>query len=254
MEPLVTAYRVDRCLTITLNRPQKMNCIDREMLQLLDQQITDAEMDRQVNVIVIRGAGQRAFSSGGDLKGFTALDEVQVVDWIRHGNDVFNRVENVLKPTVAVIQGYAYGGGLELALACDFRIAASDATFCNPELRHGWIPGWGGMARLRRLVGEAKAKELVFLGDVIDAATAHHIGLVSRLVDDGDLEATLQKMVNTLSDAPSEALAFAKAALMDPSRQTFGTDLMLDMLSNRWSKLSAQQTPTREKAKSRSES
>jgi enoyl-CoA hydratase/carnithine racemase len=241
MQPLVLAECVDRCLTITLNRPQKLNCIDREMLRQLDRTMAEAEVDRQVKVIVIRGAGQRAFCSGGDLKGFRSLDEVDVVDWIRHGNDVFNRVESMLKPTIAVVQGFAYGGGLELAVACDFRVATTDARFSNPELRHGWIPGWGGMARLRRLVGEARAKELVFLGDVLDGPAAHAIGLISRLVDNADLEAVLDEMVRTLSEAPGETFAFAKAALMDPARQTCGPDLMLDMLSNRWSKQTAQQ-------------
>ena len=148
MSNLVLDKVWDGACHITLNRPDKHNCIDIPMLRMLNEALARAANDDAVKVIVICGAGDKAFSSGADLKAFGALSTAEIPYWIRLGNAILNRLSTLPKPTVAAIQGYAYGGGLELALACDFRIATLNAKFSSPELQRGWVPGWGGFPRL----------------------------------------------------------------------------------------------------------
>lgn len=198
---------------ITLNRPDKHNCIDIAMLRQLDDKVAAAGDDGAAKVVLVCGAGAKAFSSGGDLKAFSALSAAEIPDWVRLGNAVLNRLATIPKPTIAAIKGYAYGGGLELALACDFRIAAPEAKFSSPELKHGWVPGWGGLTRLRRLLGEAKAKEIALLGDVLDANEATRIGLVTKVVAPGSFEAELNTFVDRLAALDAGSFAAAKAVL-----------------------------------------
>ena len=152
---------------ITLNNPLKLNCIGFEMLRTLDHALDEISENELVHVLLIQGAGDRSFSTGADLKEYRSLSTEQGEEWIVVGNQIFNKIESFPKPTVAFINGYAIGGGLEMALACDFRIGTEKAILSSPELQHGWLPGWGGMTRLRNLVGEAKAKEVVMLNEKI---------------------------------------------------------------------------------------
>jgi enoyl-CoA hydratase/carnithine racemase len=198
---------------ITLNRPEKHNCIHMPMLRLLDGKLIEAANHAAVKVVVVSGAGTKAFSSGADLKAFGGLAAAEVPSWIRSGNSILNRLATISKPTIAVVQGYAYGGGLELALACDFRIATPDAKFCSPELQRGWVPGWGGLTRLRGLLGEARAKEIAFLGDVIDGTEAARIGLVTKVVPLELLDDALLGFIERLAAIQAAPFAAAKAAL-----------------------------------------
>lgn len=231
MESHVIATTQAGVCTLTLNRPQKRNAISRLMLQQLQTALHTIEPDPAVRLVVLRGAGGQAFSAGGDLTEFRALDSAGVHDWIWQGNVVFNQLENLPKPTIAVLEGYVLGGGLELALSCDFRLAIPSATLGCPELQHGWLPGWGALARLRRLIGEARAKELVLLSEKLPAPEAYRLGLISRLCEPDELADVLDGLIHQLLAAPPAMLAMAKAALSDEHRRTTGPDLWFDVLA-----------------------
>jgi enoyl-CoA hydratase/carnithine racemase len=219
----------DNAAFITLNNPTKLNCIGFQMLYELEEALIKIENDKEVKVVVFRGSGERAFSTGADLKEFGLLNEAQKVEWIQLGNKVFNRIENLNKPTLAYIDGYVMGGGLELALSCDFRIGTETAVFCSPELQHGWLPGWGGMTRLRKLIGEAKAKEVVMLCERIPAGKALEMGLIHRI--DSTQADTLNYLINYLKTIKTAAFRLAKAVLTDPNRSTDGVDVQFDILA-----------------------
>ena len=216
---------------ITLNRAEKLNSLGLEMLTRLEEALQQAEEDASIKVILIDGAGPKAFSAGGNTREFAALQGKEVNRWIEGGNALFNRLEQLPKPTVAYMDGYALGGGLELALACDFRLGSERAVLGSPEVRNGWLPGWGGMTRLRRLVGEAVAKEVVLLGEKIPAPEAHRLGLLTRVLSAGHEAQELEQFVERLVSLSPEAYALAKTALMDTTRTTTGPDVQFDVLA-----------------------
>ena len=190
-------------------------------------------MDGITGVVLIRGAGERAFSTGADLKEFKTLTADQTDQWIEFGNSVFNRIETVAKPTVALIHGYAIGGGLELALACDFRVGTESAILASVELQHGWLPGWGGMTRARRLIGESRAKELVMLCEKIPAKRALEMGLLTRILSGGIEDPELESLLEHLAGLDPATFRQAKTILMDPYRTTAGADLQFDILATK---------------------
>ncbi len=227
----------NKIATITINNPEKMNCMNMEMLALMEATLNDIKKQKTANVIVITGAGDRAFCSGGNLNDFAKLTEFhEVKNWIKYGNEVFNLLENMPVATVASINGYAMGGGLELALACDLRIAADNAVFSMPELNLGWVPGWGGLTRLRRLIGEARAKELIMLGDRIDGYEAHRIGLIHKVCNKTKLAKMTDDIALRLSKIDPFVLEMSKTALMDHQRTTAANDLIYDSLATFYSK------------------
>jgi enoyl-CoA hydratase/carnithine racemase len=239
MEQSVLSVLENGVYYLTLNRPKVMNCINMDVLECLKKELKAAKMNDSVRVVVIRGAGDRAFCSGGDLKEFSTLSKQGLVHWIRSGNELFNRLESLAKPTIAVIQGFAYGGGLELALACDLRLATDRASFCMPELRHGWVPGWGGVSRLRRLIGEARAKELIILGEPIDSQRAMQMGLVTRVIPTDEIERELKKWLDIAIQLEPSVFGLAKSALHDPQRLTAGADMQYDILATLYSRIIA---------------
>jgi enoyl-CoA hydratase/carnithine racemase len=220
----------DGLAEITLNNPAKLNCMGFEMLHAMEEAIDKAAKDMNVRTLLFSGAGDRAFSTGADLKEFRSLSPEKADEWIEYGNLVFNKIEKLPKPTVAFINGYAIGGGLELALACDIRIGAKTAVLASVELQHGWLPGWGGMTRLRKLIGEARAKEMIMLCDQIQAEKALDMGLLTKIVDDAGGEEMVTLLKHLASINP-KAFKLAKAALMDPDRSTEGSDLQFDVLA-----------------------
>ncbi len=221
---------------ITLSRPEKLNCLDLPMLEQLDEQIAVAEQDDAIRVVVIRGAGEKAFCSGGDLKAFAGLNETELIHWIHFGNQVFNRVEALLKPTVAAVHGYTMGGGLELALACDFRIACENTVFAMPELQHGWMPGWGALARLQKLAGTARAKEIVLKSHRYNASEFLAFGLVNRMVPNDALEEAVSTFISPLLSVDSKMIAMAKSILNTPSLDTDFRQIWLDALAASFAK------------------
>lgn len=195
---------------ITLNFPEKLNCMGFEMLHALVDSFQEAQSNKKVKIITIEGAGDKAFSSGANLKEFNDLKGVEISDWIRLGHKVFHDIENSNKPTIALIKGYTMGGGLELALTCDFRLAEDGAIFSSPELKHGWLPGWGGITRLTALIGKAKAKEMIFLSQNVDSMQAKRIGLISDIAMKGELSDLLGKYIYQLNQIDLSMFSMVK--------------------------------------------
>ena len=166
-----------------------------------------------MRVVVLEGSGERAFCVGADLNHVATFDPAGIRKWVNDGNRVLSRLANLPVPVIGSIHGYAVGGGLEFALACDLRIVSEDSSFGLPEITHGWFPGWGGTHRLLNAIGESKAKELVFLGERIDAQTAHGLGLVNRVVPRANLSEEVKKIAESLAQKSSVAVSAAKATL-----------------------------------------
>ena len=209
----ILVRKTETITTIQLNRPDKLNAVDREMLDTLDTVVNHLHRDESVRVVVLEGSGERAFCVGADLNQIATFDSADIRKWVNDGNRVLSRLANLPVPVIASIHGYAVGGGLEFALACDLRIVSDDSSFGLPEITHGWFPGWGGTHRLLNVIGESKAKELVFLGDRIDAQTAHGLGLVNRVVPRDNLADAVQEIAQSLAQKSPVAVKAAKAAL-----------------------------------------
>jgi enoyl-CoA hydratase len=181
-EPRILAERDGTILTLTLNRPDKLNAIDGAMLDALDEALGAIERDREVRAVILTGVG-RAFSAGADIKEWTALTPLEFGrSWGLRGHALFDRLAALPPPVIAAINGVAFGGGLELALCADVRIAGEQARLGLPEVTIAALPGWGGTQRLPRLIGPGRAKHMILTGQPIDAAKAEAWGLVSETV------------------------------------------------------------------------
>jgi len=198
---------------ITLNRPHKLNAINATMLQELSEALDTTEKDTNVRCVIITGEGEKAFSAGADITELQKLTQETAAEFSRKGQQVFSQVETLSKPVVAAINGYTLGGGLELALACDFRLASIDAELGFPEMKLGIIPGWGGTQRLAWTVGVAEAKRLIMLGDRVKAEEALNMGLVDKAVPPNKLKAEAEALANRLCECPPTALKYAKHAI-----------------------------------------
>ena len=209
----IVVRQTEAIATIRLNRPDKLNAVDREMLNMLDAEVNRLHQDESVRVVVLEGSGERAFCVGADLNHIATFAPADIRKWVNDGNRVLSRLANLPVPVIAAVHGYAVGGGLEFALACDLRIASEDSSFGLPEITHGWFPGWGGTHRLLNVIGEAKAKEMVLLGERIDAPTAQDLGLVNRVVPKENLTDEVQQIAQSLAQKSPVAVRAAKAAL-----------------------------------------
>lgn len=212
MTATLEQHRIDRVEVLTLNRPERLNALDRELLSLLAEAVGAARADRGVSCLIVTGAGERAFSAGADITAFASLTALEAEELMRYGQEVFAQVEACPKPVIAAVNGYALGGGLELALACDLRIASASAKLGQPEITLANLPGWGGTQRLPRIVGEAAAKDMIFTGRLVDAAEALALRLVTRVAGGSALDAALELGSELSGHAPS-ALALAKQAI-----------------------------------------
>lgn len=211
MEFKYTLYeKANGVATITINRPEVLNVLNKETYLEILARLDDAEKDENVRVIVITGAGERAFCAGLDLKAVKGASPVDMVELAKLGHKLTLAIEEIGKPVIIAINGYALGGGLELAMACDIRIASENARLGQPELNVGLIPGNGGTQRLPRLVGKGIAKELIFTGRMIDAKTAEALGLVNKVVPQGELKAAVEALTKELLSKPPLALKLAK--------------------------------------------
>ena len=179
---------------ITVSRPEKMNALNREVLAELDAALAAAAAEPAVRVLVLTGAGDKAFVAGADIAELAGLTPAEAEALAARGQRLFSAIEGMAKPVIAAVNGFALGGGCELALACHLRIAAATARFGQPEVRLGLIPGYGGTQRLPRLVGPGRALELLVTGAMVDAATALAWGLVNRVVEPDALRATVQQL------------------------------------------------------------
>lgn len=212
-EQVLLAEEQDGIVTLTLNRPKVMNCLNFELLHALKQQVDQLRFKPAVRVIIITAAGEKAFCAGADLKERATLTPIQVKEYIFTIRDLFATIENLNKPVIAAVNGIALGGGTELALASDIRIAASNASLGLTETRLAIIPGAGGTQRLPRLVGKGKAKELIFTGRRVDAAEALDIGLVNSVCEPGDLLDECRKMAAMICETGPVAIEQAKYAI-----------------------------------------
>jgi 3-hydroxypropionyl-coenzyme A dehydratase len=194
----------DGVAVIKINRPEVLNALDKEVAAELYTAIDIAGADDKIKVIIITGAGERSFCAGGDIRYVANIDPIEAERYATFMHNLLNKMENLEKPVIAAINGYALGGGCQLALACDIRIASSNAKFGQPEVTIGIPPGWGGTQRLSRIVGPAKAKELIYTGKMITAEEAERIGLVNKVVSMTPEEVnSLLKKINTTSTANS---------------------------------------------------
>jgi enoyl-CoA hydratase/carnithine racemase len=210
---------------ITLNRPHKLNAINATMLQELSEALDTTEKDNKVRCVIITGEGKKAFSAGADIKELHKLTQETAAELSRKGQQVFSQVETLSKPVVAAINGYALGGGLALALACDFRLASIDAELGSPEIKLGIIPAWGGTQRLAKIVGVAEAKRLIMLGDRVKAEEALKMGLVDKVVPPNKLEAETEALAQRLCEYPPAALKYAKHAINSGTQAFFESGL-----------------------------
>ncbi|WP_338600402.1 enoyl-CoA hydratase/isomerase family protein [Sulfolobus tengchongensis] len=197
---------------IILNRPDKLNAINLKMIDEIWNILRQMENNEKIKVIIFTGNG-KAFSAGADISQFKELDPVKAWDFATKGRKLTDYIENYPKPTVAMINGYALGGGLEIALSCDIRIASRNAELGFPEINLGIYPGFGGTQRLVRLVGKGRALELIMLGDRIKADDAEKIGLVNRVVEPLSLEKETKDLAFKLADKPQVALRLIKTVV-----------------------------------------
>jgi enoyl-CoA hydratase/3-hydroxyacyl-CoA dehydrogenase len=204
--------REENVLWIILNRPHRLNTFNEVLLEELGDMLNTAENDQSVKCVVITGDGDRAFSAGADVSMFQKATPVKTEEACRGGQKIFGKVEEMSKPVIAAINGYALGGGLELALACDFRVAAEHAELGSTEINLGLIPGWGGTQRLVRIVGLAKAKEMLMLGSRLKSDEALRIGLVHKVVHFEKLRDEVRAIAKKLADGPPVAMKYAKHA------------------------------------------
>ncbi|HEY0740388.1 MAG TPA: enoyl-CoA hydratase-related protein [Chryseosolibacter sp.] len=169
-------------LTLTINRPESLNAINKAVMHGLGQVMQEIGHSTEVRGLIVTGAGEKAFVAGADIKELSALNQAESLELARFGQKIFKTIEDFPKPVIAVVNGFALGGGCELAMACHMRIATESAKFGQPEVNLGIIPGYGGTQRLTQLVGRGKALELLLTGDMIGAAEAKSLGLVNHVV------------------------------------------------------------------------
>jgi enoyl-CoA hydratase len=216
--------RRERVVIITINRPEKRNALNIQTRSEGAAVLDELRDDESVGVVVFTGAGDKAFIAGADIGEFagrTALTQRDVM----MARSLFTAIDTFPKPVIAMVNGYCLGGGCELALACDIRIASETASFGQPEINLGIIPGGGGTQRLTRLVGEGKAMELILTGDIIDAQTAFSLGLVNMVVPASDLAAKTMEIANRIAEKSPIALRMAKEAVKVASRSTLDEGL-----------------------------
>jgi enoyl-CoA hydratase len=196
----------DGVRTITLNRPDKLNALNQATIAVLHSAFDAAAADAGVRALILTGAGPKAFVAGADIAEMNGLTPAQARDFSRAGQRMMSRIEQLGKPVIAMINGFALGGGMELAMCCHLRIAADSAKFGQPEINLGLIPGFGGTQRLLRLCGRGPALELCLLGETIDAARALQLNLVTRVVAKDDLESETRKLATKLAASAPQAL------------------------------------------------
>jgi enoyl-CoA hydratase len=194
-------------LIITLNRPEVLNALNRMVLTELGSVFTEIEKDAAVRGIIITGTGHKAFAAGADISEIHALTQAEALEFSRYGQAVFNQIENCSRPVIAAVNGFALGGGCELAMACHLRVAAENARFGQPEVNLGLIAGYGGTQRLPRLIGRTKALEYLLTADMISASEALELRLVNHVVTQEELIEKCQEILTKISTKSPLAIA-----------------------------------------------
>jgi enoyl-CoA hydratase len=211
---LVRVETAEGIRTITVHRPEKLNALNVEVLEGLDRAVSEAEEDSSLRCLIVTGSGDRAFIAGADIGELAKLTPIEGREHARRGQAVLDRIENLPAPSIAAINGFAYGGGLELAMACTLRVASENARMGLPETSLGILPGYGGTQRLARLVGRAKASELVLTASkALTASEAERIGLVNRVVPAGQALAGATEMAKAIAANGPAACRYALEAI-----------------------------------------
>jgi enoyl-CoA hydratase len=217
---------------VVINRPGKRNALNLTIRKRLIETLETIKSDETIRVLVITGAGEEAFIAGGDLNEFKDWNGIQMLKYIEtYGQKLYTEFERLPIPTIAMINGYCLGGGCELAMACDIRIASPGAKFGLPELRHGVIPGGGGTQRLVQLVGLGRAKELVLTGRFIDAKEAERIGLINHVVPKNRIEDYVNKLAQEIISQGPIAVKMAKIALNEAVQGSLDMGMRVEALS-----------------------
>ena len=203
----------NRVCWITLNRPKKMNSLTIAMHNSI--RSTLDSLDESVKCVVFTGSGDRAFCAGADITEIDKLTPEEAETYSQEGHKTILKIMKYLKPVIAVIQGYALGGGLELALACDFRLATEKSRFGFPETKLGLIPGWGGSILSSRLIGPSKAKEMIMTGEYIRAPQALSVGLINKVIEDEKLMDEVNQFLEAFTEGPSQPMHEVKKLLLD---------------------------------------
>jgi enoyl-CoA hydratase len=208
---------------VTLNRPKALNALNAALMAEIDALVDAIAKDLTVKAVIFTGSGDKAFVAGADIAEMQPMSAVQGRDWGKFGQRIMDKIENLPQPVIAAVNGFALGGGCELAMACDIRIASDKAKFGQPEVTLGIPPGFGGTQRLARLVGKGRAKELLFTGDMIDAQEAYRIGLANKVVPAEELMAAAKALAQKIISRGPVAVAVCKAAVnegLDTDLQT----------------------------------
>ncbi|MGR6837468.1 short-chain-enoyl-CoA hydratase [Syntrophomonas erecta] len=211
-----------------INRPEALNALNGDVLKELGQAVQEIATDDEIQVLIITGAGNKSFVAGADIKAMQPLNGVEGREFGILGNAVFRSLEDLEKPVIAAVNGFALGGGCELAMAADIRLASDKAKFGQPEVGLGITPGFGGTQRLARLVGEGRAKELIFTADVIGADEAYRIGLVNHVYVADTLLDEAKKLGRKIASKAPLAVKFAKAAINDGLQTDIDTAISIE--------------------------
>jgi enoyl-CoA hydratase/carnithine racemase len=220
----------DQIATLTIERPDKLNALDPAMLEATDRHLRELDRSTDARVLIVTGAGDRAFCVGADITVWADLEPIEMWrQWVRAGSAVFDRLARLRIPTIAALNGYTFGGGLELALACDLRVAAGSAQLSAPEVKIATVPGWGGTYRLVELIGPARAKQMIFTGGRIPAEQAEGWGLVNEVVPAAGLMDRARAVAAVIAANAPISVQLAKAAIDGAAGQ--GTGIALEAMA-----------------------
>ena len=228
---LVTTSKSDGICIIKINRPEKLNAMNSDVAKEIISIFEKTGTDDSVKVIILTGEGDKAFSAGADIEYMSKISPDESVEYAKLGQLLTATVENVKQPTIAALNGFALGGGCELAMSCDIRIASDTAKLGQPEVTIGIPPGWGGTQRLLRIVGIAKAKELVYTGKMIKADEAKEIGLVNHVVPLASLMDEAMKMAKTIAENSAMGVQMSKTAINKGRNADLDTGLGVELLA-----------------------
>lgn len=212
-ETLLYSIEDETTAVVTINRPESLNALNRQVVSELAAVMESCKKDDSLRAVIITGSGNKAFMAGADIKEMQGMGYVEALEFLHGVRELFDMIERFPKPVIAAVNGLALGGGCELALACDLRIAAEGAVFGQPEINVGIMPGAGGTQRLPRLIGPARAKELLFTGDTIDARTALGMGLVNKVVPPGVLLAESRELAKKIAHKSPLIIGLIKQAV-----------------------------------------
>ena len=230
MSMISTSKNEGVCI-VKINRPSKLNAMNVDVAKEIISTFKELDKDDSVRVIILTGEGDKAFSAGADIEYMSKISPDESEVYAKLGQEVTATIENVTKPTIAAVNGYALGGGCEVAMSCDIRIASDNAKLGQPEVTIGIPPGWGGTQRLMRIVGIAKAKELVFSGKMIKASEAKEIGLVNNVVSQESLMEEAMNMAKAIAANASLAVHMSKSAINTGRNADLDTGLSVELLA-----------------------